>query len=807
MITHPVNSTRSPEPPTNGARLVDTQGRTLPLRASALHVEARAGLARVVLEQTFVNTHEEPLRVSYQVPLPVDAAVSGFRFRLADTEVVGRVEPRQVARERFEQAMLEGKTAALLDEERSSLFTQEVGNVPPGVEVKVQLQLDQKLRWVAEPSRGGWEWRFPTVVAPRFLGEPGRGSDANAVVTSVSDDPLSIPLSVEVSIGDVITAAPESPSHAIRARQEAGRHRVTLDPNAGARLDRDVVVRWPVAGAAAGVTCDAARPEAEHPASEHGYALLTITPPAARPVTAIVRDLIVLLDTSGSMHGEPLDQAKRVVGALIDSLGEHDRLELIEFSTRPRRFGTGALPATLRNKAKAHAWLAGLQASGGTQMRDGILEALHGLRAEAQRQVVLVSDGLIGFEDEIVAAIAGRLPVGSRVHTVGIGAAVNRTLTSCAARAGRGQEVIIGLGEDPERATARLLAHTDAPLVVDVMVEGDAVVELAPAKIPDLFAGAPVLVSARIAVGGGRLRVHGRGPAGSWSQSVELPALEPGDGSASIPKLFARERVEDLEILRASGRTDSDPSQMIERLGVDFQISTRLTSWIAIADHPSVDPRSPSRHEVMPHTLPQGVSALGLGLRSAAAPQVRTMIGALPGEMMAAAPPVSMAPPAPQRARAQAKQASGPSGIRRLAEGVSRLFGGGGSAGGAPEPPDMFDADESTGAFEVSPLRDEPTASVVSLRGLVRRVGAKWIVTLNIERPLLWQRPEQVEVELESGDRIHVRVELDHSTRSGELTAGTSIRLSLEHGEDTVPRRLHWVGDDGRTWEVELGRG
>src|SRR5204863_7655834 len=145
-----------------------------------------------------------------------------------------------------------------------------------------------------------------------------------------------------------------------------------------------------------------------------------------------------------------------------------------------------------------------------------ILEALSPLRPDAQRQVVLVTDGQIGFEQEIVRAILERLPAGARVHTVGVGSAVNRTLTASAARAGRGVEVVIGLGEDPERAAARLRARTEAPLVVEVEASGAALLELAPAKIPDLYRGAPVLLAAKVRPEGGELVVRGRTASGPW---------------------------------------------------------------------------------------------------------------------------------------------------------------------------------------------------------------------------------------------------------------------------------------------------
>src|SRR4051794_30958388 len=161
-----------------------------------------------------------------------------------------------------------------------------------------------------------------------------------------------------------------------------------------------------------------------------------------------------------------------------------------------------------------------LGASGGTEMRAGILEALRPLRAESQRQVVLVTDGLIGFEAEVVGTIVERLPASCRVHTVGVGSAVNRSLTGAAARAGRGLEVIVGLGEDPERAARRLVAHTDAPLVVGLELSGSALIDHAPAALPDLYAGAPALVALALRPEGGELVARGRTATGEWREHL-----------------------------------------------------------------------------------------------------------------------------------------------------------------------------------------------------------------------------------------------------------------------------------------------
>ncbi len=605
----------NPDPSeTTGGRLVSVDGRALPSIGAALSADAKGGLVRVTLEQTFRNPYDEPLRVTYSLPLPADGAVSGFAFRIGEERVVGQVDAKQRARQRFEDAILEGRTAAILDQERSSLFTQEVGNVPPRTQVVCEVQIDQKLFWLPD---GAWEWRFPTVVAPRYVGGAGRVADAAKVTIDVADAELPVKLALSLSIRDSLMEGvrPESPSHPLHSGRGLGRTDVTFGDERGVSLDRDVVVRWRVATLKVGTELDTYRPAAG-PISTNAFGLLTLVPPSVEAhMTPVARDLIVLLDTSGSMSGSPLDQARRVTMALVDSLTERDQLELIEFSNTARRWKRGAVAATEANRRDAQAWLSRLRASGGTEMRTGILEALSPLRAESQRQVILITDGLIGFESEVLEAIAHKLPKGSRVHTVGVGSGVNRSLTMPAARAGRGVELVIGLGEDVEPFVKRLMARTNAPLLTEVEITGSAVVSSAPARVPDLFGGAPAMVSLKLRPEGGEVIVRARSADGEIEDRIQVRPSVHGEGSAAVATLFARELVEDFELNIATGAQKSEIDPQIERTGIEFQISTRVTSWVAVSAKQTVDPRAPKRNETMPQQLAYGLSAEGVGLR------------------------------------------------------------------------------------------------------------------------------------------------------------------------------------------------
>lgn len=600
VMTHAQASTTAAS---SGGRMVAADGRELPFVGAEIEARASGGVAEVVLRHRFINDGEAPLQATYQTPLPDRAAVGGYAFTIGDRRVVGEIDTRESARERYEEALLEGKSAALLDQERTSLFTQVIGNVPPGTEVICELRIDQPLDW----ADGAWEWRFPTVVAPRYAGASGRTPDAGTVHVDVLSGESRACASLRLDIGDA-QGEPTSPSHAICCDTRDGSRLVQLCEENGVRLDRDVVVRWRGAAPEAKVRLETARSRADRASGVSAYGLLTLTPPSSR-TRAVARDLILLIDTSASMDGEPLRRALELARGVVESLGEDDRLEMVAFSTEATRWQDEPVAGTIETKRSAIQWLGRLQASGGTEMQTGLKAALRPARAGAQRQVILLTDGYVGFEREMVRLVRSSRPAGVRVHTVGVGSATNRTLTGMLARAGGGAEFQVALDEDAAPAIARLVARTSAPLIVDVRVSGDALET--PVELPDLMAGAPSLAALALRPGGGTLTVTGRTPEGEWLEGVDVEPIKPGAGRGLVPRMYAREEVDRLEIAeRAAGESDAE----IEQIGLVFGISTRRTSWIAVSEEPTVDPTQPTKRVRIPQELSYGLSAEGLGL-------------------------------------------------------------------------------------------------------------------------------------------------------------------------------------------------
>ncbi len=780
-----------PPDPSSGGRLVAVDGRELPLRATRLTASAAGGLCRVLLEQRFVNPHREPLRVTYLFPLPHDGAVSGFAFRLGDRRVAGEVDRVAAARERFERALVEGRSAGLLEQVRGSVFTQELGNVPPGAEVVAEITVDQRLAWLPE---GAWEWRFPTAVAPRYLGGAGRVPDAARLEVPVAEGGLPARLSLSLEVADRPEAggALTSPTHALHTAEHGGRRRATLAAEGGVPLDRDVAVRWPAAAPAVGASLLAARAPGPRLAGR-AFGLVTLVPPRPEAVVALPRDLVVLLDTSGSMSGEPLRQAVGVVSALVESLGEADRLELVEFSDQPRRWRRGPVKATPRARREALAWLASLEAGGCTEMGAALLEALRPLREDAQRQVVLVTDGEIGFEAEILRTVVERLPAGSRLHAVAVGDAANRSLTGPAARAGRGVEVTIGLDEPAAAAAARLLARTVAPVVTEVTLSGPALLGVATARVPDLFAGAPTLAPVELAPGGGPLTVRGRTAGGWFERTLEVAPPAEGAPGGPLAALFGREAVEEVELVAALGRDRAGSDAAVERLGLDFQLATRRTAWVAVSDEATVDPRQPTRREVVPQELPHGMSVAGLGLRPAAAPLGGAMkskvmarvpmtlrsLGALADALPPPAARAKASPPAEWETRKEAAADEELSFVSACSAGPLELDDDGGP--GEPE-----------GSEAPAPLR------ILAGRVVLATLG-RLVIEIDVTgEPLDWEPSRYLLLDDD------LEVDVAASTAAGQVEPGQTLRLVIRLLADAEVALRH-LRAPGAALELEEG--
>lgn len=555
--------------------------------------------ARVKVTQAFRNTGRERVEATYLYPLPEDGSVDSLKMVVGQRVIIGEIARREEARQIYETAKAEGQRAGLVEQERPNMFTNRVANIGPGETVLIEIEYQAPVRQVA----GEYALRLPLVVGPRYV--PGGVGEAAVTaplaVGNRSGEPVN-PVSIQVRLDPGYAPADvTSRFHPVRVEGRGQARTVTLAQGTVAS-DRDFELRWRSAEAEPSVALFRER------FKRRDYLMAVVTPPApqgARPVPA--RDLVFVIDNSGSMSGESMEQAKASLKLALASLTPRDRFNVIRFDDTMTELFEQPVRATAEQVALAQRFADGLEANGGTEMLPALREALVDDtpgETERVRQIIFLTDGSISNEAEMLAALGegrGR----SRVFMVGIGSAPNTFLMSRMAEVGRGTFTHIGdTAEVTERMSA-LLSRLTRPVVTDLRVVGEGA-EFAPAALPDLYEGEPLVVMARTDRARGQMTVWGMVDGRPWSRTLDLSQAVEGRG---VARLWARRRVTDLEVQTYMDQLDWQASaDQIAWLGLEFAIVTRETSLVAVDRTPARPEGARLTEEELPLALPHGWS-------------------------------------------------------------------------------------------------------------------------------------------------------------------------------------------------------
>jgi Ca-activated chloride channel family protein len=599
--------------PDAGFGTLSTTKGALPLAALAVQARLDGLIAGVEVCQTFINAHDEPLEATYIFPLPDRAAVTSFRLEVAGRVVEGELQERTKARQQYDEAIMGGHRAAIAEEERAGVFTMRVGNLPPGERAVVKLTLVGPLPY----SDGEVTFRFPLVVAPRYIpgkplpGEP-TGSGVSADTDAVPDasrisppvllpgfpNPVQLRLEVEVAESSLAPHDFISSLHTVLEEQRENVLRFRILP--GERLDRDFVLRYRL-GSDRVHTALTVQPDAG--GSDEGTFLLTVVPPTVKGSQAQrPRDVVFVLDRSGSMSGWKMVAARRAVARMVETLTEHDRFTVYAFDDSietPGGFdGIALVPASDRQRFRAAEFLAGIDARGGTEMADPLDKAMQELlrgtqSGEADRILVLITDGQVGNEDAILRKL-GQRGTGVRIFTLGIDRAVNAAFLRRLADLGGGSSEVVESEERLDAVMDQVHRHIGTPVLTGLAIMGaglDLVASsLVPGRLPDLFAGAPLLISGRYRGGhqGAAVRLRAR-DAGNESWSTEVRAYK--DAEAPLSKVWARGRVRELEDRYAIDRGDKAKLEHeIVETSLRFGVLSRFTAFVAVDRAAVVNP-------------------------------------------------------------------------------------------------------------------------------------------------------------------------------------------------------------------------
>jgi Ca-activated chloride channel family protein len=611
---------------TSGSFLVRVRpsGRLIrsPALSTDVNITVSGMVARARVAQRFKNDSPDWVEGTYVFPLPENAAVDRLHMQVGDRLIEGQIRERAQARAEYEAARDKGLRASLVEQERPNVFTSSVANLGPGETLTVEIEYQQTLHY----EDASVSLRFPTVVGPRYI--PGRPQsevtnlnwsadtdqvpDASRITPPVVAEGESlrnpITLHVELDAGFPVGEV-KSRYHAVNVeKRDDNRYEVSLAVGPFP-ADRDFELEWhPLAGAQPRGTLFRETKDGDT------HLLLAIFPPVGIQAAEkrLPREAIYVIDTSGSMQGASLEQAKKALQLALGQLTRTDRFNVIQFNSVTDTLFASPHEASEKNLEAARRYVDRLRATGGTEMAPALHAALDAPAREGYlRQVVFMTDGSVGNEDALFRLIQKNLGQ-SRLFTVGIGSAPNSHFMTKAAQLGRGSFTYIGdIAEVGEKMGA-LFGKLEHPVLSDIVVEWPASVsaESYPQKLPDLYLGEPVVLSARAeGLLSGKVVVRGQSGEQPWSARFDLDRAHEGKGMGVI---WARRKIESLTDSQQDGADKDKVREAIVDLALKHHLVTRYTSLVAVDLTPARPDGQPLDAQAVPPNLPQGWSHEGV---------------------------------------------------------------------------------------------------------------------------------------------------------------------------------------------------
>ena len=589
----------------------DPETDRLPLKHTGAAVNILGGaIADVTVTQVYRNEGETTLEAIYLFPASTRAAVHAMRMTVGERVIEAKIEKRAQARKDYEQALEEGRTASLLEQQRPNVFQISVGNILPDDEVRVELSYTELIF----PEQKTYEFVYPTVVGPRYSNTPAAGAPdteswvSNPYLRAGQAPTYSFDMQVHLRCGFPI-ARIGSPSHDLEVEYEGEQvaHIVLED---GERAgNRDFVLRYRLASDAieTGLLL--------FPGDDENYFLMMMEPPErVEPRDVVPREYIFIQDVSGSMNGFPLETSKALMRKLFRSLRGEDYFNVLTFAGGSAVLGERSLSATPENIERGVRWLEGFGGGGGTEILPALKRALALPRTPGTSRIVVVAtDGYVHVEQQTFELVRERLGE-ANLFAFGIGSSVNRLIIEGMAHAGLGEPFVVLDGAEAPKQAARFQEYISAPLLQGVKVEFDGfeAYDVEPPAMPDLFAERPLVVFGKYrGEPEGRILVSGNTPGESLSAEVEVTPELASQSNAALRLLWARQRIRrlaDMHRLWPSGQT----TNAVTELGLKYGLLTDFTSFVAVDTEVRADGSKRTRVR-QPLPLPAGVSDAAVG--------------------------------------------------------------------------------------------------------------------------------------------------------------------------------------------------
>lgn len=619
----------------NGTKLQDVQTGSLLMRMSEgyvtatllntdVNIEVNGLVARVSVMQEFKNDGDEWVEGIYVFPLPDQAAVDQMRLYIGERFIEGEIREKEQARKEYEQAKQAGKKTSLVEQQRANLFTTSVANIGPGETVIVEIEYLEDVRY----DDGTFSLRFPLTLTPRYIPGPAlpdrQGSGWSSDTTQVEDASQITPPMVGASKGHRVSLQARvnagmpleiiaSRYHPVNVSEVSGEYMINL---AAGRvvMDHDFEMLWrPV---------PSSTPRAmafTETINDEPHYLLMVVPPNTNdtgetPAAHIPREMIFIIDTSGSMHGVSIQQAKKALQRALNGLRPGDQFNVIEFNSHANALFAHSVAADTGNIAAARNFVGRLRANGGTEMASALRLALRTPPAEPYlRQIVFITDGAVGNEEGLFELIAKRLGP-ARLFTVGIGSAPNSWFMRKAAETGRGTFTTISALHEVGEKMDRLFRKLENPQVtnIDLQWPSGTIVDSYPSVVPDLYLGEPISVRVKASGAfrrGDAIRITGDSIAGAWARDLQLNI---NTQSAGVAALWARARIADLSDKERRGADPVEIRTAIVETALAHHLVSKHTSLVAVDKTPVRPSGDPLASEQVPNLMPYGQSGAAI---------------------------------------------------------------------------------------------------------------------------------------------------------------------------------------------------
>ena len=613
------------EPTTEGQLLaVDAKGQptgACPLKHTDVKAEISGFIARVTVTQQFQNSFPDKIEAVYTFPLPQAAAVDDMTIVIGDHTVKGKIMRREEAQATYDAAKARGQVAALLNQQRPNIFTQAVANILPNQQINVTISYVETLKY----DEGSYEWHFPMVVGERYIpgnketnqspansdqadAQPATAGDIPRVTDAAEITPPVMPrgmraghdISIEVNIdAGVPLIRFQSLTHEIETVQpDAGKAIVRLKDQATIP-NRDFVLRYDVAGS------QIADAFLFHRQNNEGFFTFILQPPQRITVEDVTpKELVFVLDTSGSMSGFPIEKAKETMLLALDNVYPRDTFNVILFSGDTKILFSEPQPATRDNIEKAKWLVAGAHGNGGTEMMKAIRAALEPSDASDHVRITcFMTDGQVGDDMEIIGEVQKH--PNARVFAMGFGYSPNRFLLDKITEYGRGEVEYVTENGDAKSAAKRFHERIRNPLLTDVAIDwgGLAITDVYPKTIPDLFSAKPVILSGRYTTGGrGVIRLKGLMSGHEFIREIPVELPERDTQHDVLGTLWARSKIDDLMGADMSGAQAGNMREEVKNeitsLGLAHRMMTQFTSFVAVDERSAADGVAPQRVDV-----------------------------------------------------------------------------------------------------------------------------------------------------------------------------------------------------------------